>query len=363
MTTNVTSLPIFRVLSIALVAIAVTGCGDTRAPRPVGAGADGGGGPTPDGGAAAPECWDVSGAYELSGMNPGGCPPALSCTVTQRGCAIDVACGGLSFTEEITCSAAGACTLSGTASISGVSISVTGTFEVPVSGGVQSGAPTRASVESSSPDGLVCRYETAGSSGGGCVCNASSGCEAGCACDPDCGGGGMCTDTCPSAHDAECDDGGPGSLYDVCAYGTDCADCGPRDARSCSCSGRECGDDGCGASCGSCASGESCDASGQCVGGSGPTCACDGGAITCDIGCDCDPDCEGNASCRVDLGSSCSPGSSSPSDCCEPGMVCTCPRGSGSSCSFAVCMAVLNSSCSGDVDCRDGAECVSGYCR
>lgn len=360
MTTNVTSLALSRVISIALIAIGVTGCGNDARPR--GAGTDGG--PGRDGAAAVPACWDVSGAYELSGdMNPGGCPPSLSCAVTQRGCEIEVSCGGLSFTEEIACGATGSCTLSGTASISGVSISVTGTFEVPVTGGVQTGAPTRASVESTSPDGLVCRYQTAGSGSGGCACDASSGCEAGCACDDDCGGGGgMCTDTCASAHDGECDDGGPGSLYDVCAYGTDCADCGARAAGSCSCSGRECGDDGCGGSCGACSAGESCNASGQCV-GTAPTCACDGGALTCDIGCDCDPDCEGNASCRVDSGSFCSPGSTSPSDCCEPGMVCTCPRGSGSSCSFAVCMAALNSSCSSDLACRDGTECVSGYCR
>ena len=42
--------------------------------------------------------------------------------------------------------------------------------------------------------------------------------------------GGMCTDTCRFASDADCDDGGPGAEFSMCPYGTDCIDCGAREA-------------------------------------------------------------------------------------------------------------------------------------
>jgi len=46
------------------------------------------------------------------------------------------------------------------------------------------------------------------------------------------GGGGLCSNSCPTHSDGTCDDGGPGADRDFCALGTDCDDCGPRYAQS-----------------------------------------------------------------------------------------------------------------------------------
>lgn len=142
--------------------------------------------------------------------------------------------------------------------------------------------------------------------GGGCGCDVSRACDDGCACDADCRGGcacdvgpgcdcgcdpdctmELCSDTCEYQGDGECDDGGPGSATDLCAFGTDCSDCGSRTpACEPDCSGRECGGDGCGGSCGSgCAPADTC-VDFRCV-----SCACDTSSA-CDAGCEsCDPDC------------------------------------------------------------------------
>lgn len=141
--------------------------------------------------------------------------------------------------------------------------------------------------------------------GGGCGCDVSRACDDGCACDADCRGGcacdvgpgcdcgcdpdctmELCSDTCEYQGDGECDDGGPGSATDLCAFGTDCSDCGSRTpACEPDCSGRECGGDGCGGNCGVCAPADTC-VDFRCV-----SCACDTSSA-CDAGCEsCDPDC------------------------------------------------------------------------
>jgi hypothetical protein len=65
-----------------------------------------------------------------------------------------------------------------------------------------------------------------------------------------------------------CGDDGCGGTCGTCAAGQSCdgsgqcvAGCTP------ACSGMMCGDDGCGGTCGMCAAGQSCDAGGQCVAG------------------------------------------------------------------------------------------------
>jgi hypothetical protein len=72
----------------------------------------------------------------------------------------------------------------------------------------------------------------------------------------------QCTPTCSGKA---CGDDGCGGSCGSCASGS--CDASGQCGSSCTptCSGKACGDDGCGGSCGSCASG-SCDASGQCVG-------------------------------------------------------------------------------------------------
>ncbi len=115
---------------------------------------------------------------------------------------------------------------------------------------------------------------------------------------------GLCEDSCPTAGDGECDDGGEGSLFDVCALGTDCADCGPRTVGTCTpnCTGRSCGDDGCGGTCGTCASG-------SCVDGSCVTDGCTGA-----------PRCEGNVAVRCeDIGGSSATVRETCPDRCEAG--------------------------------------------
>jgi hypothetical protein len=74
---------------------------------------------------------------------------------------------------------------------------------------------------------------------------------------------GGCTPTCTGKS---CGDDGCGGSCGTCPTGETCntsgqcvATCVPK------CSGKACGDDGCGGSCGTCASGSTCNASGQCV--------------------------------------------------------------------------------------------------
>ncbi|MBN1772849.1 MAG: hypothetical protein JXB32_16380 [Deltaproteobacteria bacterium] len=104
---------------------------------------------------------------------------------------------------------------------------------------------------------------------GGWICGAAGRCE--CAGTP-CGslccyGGQVCTGgTCctPACAGRECGPDGCGGSCGTCPSGWSCdaaGDCVCTPA----CTGRECGPDGCGGSCGSCSSGWGCNASGVCV--------------------------------------------------------------------------------------------------
>jgi hypothetical protein len=74
------------------------------------------------------------------------------------------------------------------------------------------------------------------------------------------------TTTCqPSCSGKQCGDNGCGGSCGTCASDQTCStsnQCVPTCAPACS--GKQCGDDGCGGSCGSCTSGQTCDANGLC---------------------------------------------------------------------------------------------------
>ncbi|MFT7624840.1 MAG: agmatine/peptidylarginine deiminase, partial [Myxococcota bacterium] len=102
--------------------------------------------------------------------------------------------------------------------------------------------------------------------------DACTGCVDACAAgDGGCNEGATHAWTCQSAAD-----GCLAPAYVTCVDGCDaatgqCSDDGPPPCTA-SCDNKQCGDDGCGASCGACLAGESCNASGQCVSGCNPSC-------------------------------------------------------------------------------------------
>jgi hypothetical protein len=133
------------------------------------------------------------------------------------------------------------------------------------------------------------------------------------------------------------------------------------------CVDRECGSNGCGGTCGECASGEVC-SEGECV--CAPVCA----------GRACGPDGCGNqcGSCRA--GDACqdgacvcsAAGAPGPGDVCNSAGECCpypdverfCTRGDGPCSSFlAVCRYGLGGKCSGGCDCLGDLECRNGTCR
>jgi hypothetical protein len=76
-------------------------------------------------------------------------------------------------------------------------------------------------------------------------------------------GGTSCTPSCGSKI---CGDDGCGGSCGTCASGKSCTSAGQCVAACTpSCSGKSCGSDGCGGTCGTCASGKSCNSGGQCV--------------------------------------------------------------------------------------------------
>ncbi|MFI5299908.1 MAG: hypothetical protein ACHREM_17610 [Polyangiales bacterium] len=97
-------------------------------------------------------------------------------------------------------------------------------------------------------------------------------------------GGTTCTPACGSKA---CGSDGCGGSCGTCASGTTCNSSG-QCSSTCTpaCAGKTCGSDGCGGSCGTCASGTSCNTSGTCVAActpscSGKTCGSDGCGGTC----------------------------------------------------------------------------------
>jgi hypothetical protein len=85
-----------------------------------------------------------------------------------------------------------------------------------------------------------------------CVREVASICKVDCSCTPSCSG-------------KQCGSDGCGGTCGTCAAGQTCSASGQCGA-SCtpSCSGKQCGSDGCGGTCGTCAAGQTCSASGQC---------------------------------------------------------------------------------------------------
>jgi len=115
------------------------------------------------------------------------------------------------------------------------------------------------------------------------------------------------------------------------------------------CSGRVCGSDGCGGSCGTCPSGQSCNSSGQCQSTctpscSGKTCGPDGCGGTCGT-CPTGQTCGTNGTCTTTCTPNCS-GKTCGSDGCG-GTCGTCPSGE---------------TCGSNGTCQGGTTCAHGKC-
>jgi hypothetical protein len=179
------------------------------------------------------------------------CLPGTTCTpdCTGRVCGDD-GCGGTcgSCVAPLVCDATGQCVTAGTG---------------------QHGDLCTDQAQCSA--GLVCILFTAtdGYCSGVCNCADSTGCPAGLTPPTECmwSDGGTpatcyCGYQCPNGV-ADCPNGGVGWLcQDVGGFmGCIPGACQPN------CAGKACGDDGCGGSCGTCAGGETCNASGQCIPG------------------------------------------------------------------------------------------------
>jgi hypothetical protein len=172
-------------------------------------------------------------------------------------------------------------------------------------------------------------------------------------------GGGTCTPACTGKN---CGDDGCGGSCGSCPSGETCSSGGVCEGGGCtpSCTGKTCGDDGCGGSCGSCPSGQTCGATGTCTGGGG----------TCDH-----PICSTgdalNGSCDTCAGEICT----ADSYCCttawdsicvgEVASVCgqTCGGGGGGNCKHDECStgAKLKKGCDACVTeiCTEDAYCCS----
>ena len=102
-----------------------------------------------------------------------------------------------------------------------------------------------------------------------------------------CGGGGTTTDPADSSCEGNCGGQAKSGCYcdDECADFGDCcedieAKCGGAAACVPQCDGKACGDNGCDGTCGVCAGGAVCNASGECVGGSEADAGATGGDST-----------------------------------------------------------------------------------
>jgi hypothetical protein len=166
----------------------------------------------------------------------------------------------------------------------------------------------------------------------------------------------QCTPNC--SNKACGDDGCGGSCgscgtHQTCSAANQCV-CAP------SCSGKSCGDDGCGGSCGSCGSNRTCSAAGQCV--CAPNCS---GKVCGDDGC-------GGSCGSCGLGTSCSGGScvSDPNACdpienlgCSIGNACLLLSTEKTVCAVAG-SGTAGSSCDATHTCAGGYACIPpGICR
>jgi hypothetical protein len=170
--------------------------------------------------------------------------------------------------------------------------------------------------------------------------------------------GTTCTPTCTGK---QCGSDGCGGSCGTCPSGQTCnangqctTTCTPN------CTGKSCGSDGCGGSCGTCPSGQTCDANGQCTTTCTPQCTgktcgddgCGGSCGTCPSGQTCGPNgtCQGNTTCSHPL---CSTGTKLTSTC-DPcaGKICA----QDSYC----CNTLWDSICVGEVTSICGQSCGTG---
>lgn len=162
------------------------------------------------------------------------------------------------------------------------------------------------------------------------TCTLGGGVPSGCACTPQCAG-------------KQCGSDGCGGTCGTCASGQTCS-LSSQCACTPSCTGKQCGPDGCGGVCGQCAGGEVCSAAGACT--CSPNCA---GRVCGSDGCGgtCGPGCPTGQSCNNGLGA-CVMGV----DPCE-GLQCG-PDGQGGSCG----------SCPQDFTCTAQGSCSgsAGVC-
>ena len=169
-----------------------------------------------------------------------------------------------------------------------------------------------------------------------------------------------CTPTCVGK---QCGGDGCGGSCGTCASGQVCSANGTCQT-SCtpSCSGKQCGSDGCGGTCGTCASGQVCDANGTCQASCTPSCSgkqcgsdgCGGTCGTCAAGTTCNGSgqCVGSGGCSHPI---CSTGSKLTSSCdvCA-GKICA----KDSYC----CNTAWDSLCVREVASICGQSCSAGGC-
>jgi Copper type II ascorbate-dependent monooxygenase, C-terminal domain len=124
-----------------------------------------------------------------------------------------------------------------------------------------------------------------------------------CSLNGECEPAGSCAAKCDGKS---CGDDGCGGSCGSCATSDGCTGgkCVPSSCTP-SCSGKTCGDDGCGGTCGSCTAGKSCSPQGACVAGCAPSCA----------GKTCGPDGCGGVCGMCALGSTCAAGSCAAAGC------------------------------------------------
>jgi len=222
--------------------------------------------------------------------------------------------------------------------------------------------------------------------GGSCgTCTGTEQCELG-----RCVSKAGCKGRCGSYNRLDYDGVPPGALGKVCSCherclleGDCCADFQVHCAGHCSpqCKARECGSDGCGGSCGSCATGYSCTGAGRCVkaglckgqcgerkvsNGSGGSCSCDlekcpfkEGGVTIPCCSDACQTCAGKGGCEARCGES----SFDP----DTGLACSCKPGCsqpvpGSTYGDTVCCKDKNKHCGGCVRQCGGKQCGNDGC-
>jgi hypothetical protein len=156
--------------------------------------------------------------------------------------------------------------------------------------------------------------------------------------------GGLKYPQCCSCSGKVCGDDGCGASCGNCAQGESCAGGG---ACCTSCGAKTCGPDGCGGTCGACAANEACNGQGQCQcvpSCAGKTCGADGCGGTCGL-------CSGTKVCNV-------------GNCCAPncaGKTCG-SDGCGGTCGS--CAGVCNNGvcCTQNLPCSNDNDCCGSYC-